>query len=316
MADRDFPPRIPGRLYLTEGGIETEIMYKYGHDLPEFSMYPLLDNPQAVSDMEGVWRRYLDVAKRHGFVPLCAGLDYRASPDWAAKIGYSRETLAEFEHRNIAFLRRLIGEFDFDTAHVVGGIGPRGDAYGTGEEITADDAAEYHGFQLQTLKDAGADLAWAMTFNNIPEAIGIARAADAIGIPLAVSFGLTPDARLRGGAALREAIETIDGEVGDTIAFFAVNCAHPVEIEPAFDGGEWQHKIRGLRPNASRADKLALCKIGHLEDGDPVELGQQMGDLARRFPQMDIFGACCGADERHLDEIARAVKAVREGVTA
>jgi len=52
-------------------------------------------------------------------------------------------------------------------------------------------------------------------------------------------------------------------------------------------------------------EKIALCKLGHLEDGDPVELGCQLGDVARRFPNADILGGCCGTDERHMGEIAK-----------
>ena len=41
----DFPTQRAGVLYLAEGGQETEIMYKFGHDLPEFAMFPLLERP-------------------------------------------------------------------------------------------------------------------------------------------------------------------------------------------------------------------------------------------------------------------------------
>jgi methionine synthase I (cobalamin-dependent) len=58
-------------------------------------------------------------------------------------------------------------------------------------------------------------------------------------------------------------------------------------------------------------DKISLCKLGHLEDGDPAELGRQMGALAKRHPHLDVWGGCCGTWETHLDEIARNVKAVR-----
>jgi S-methylmethionine-dependent homocysteine/selenocysteine methylase len=312
----EFPPRAPGRLYLTEGGMETEIMYKWGHELPHFAMFTLLDDPDAVEDMKGIWRRYLDVAAQHGMVPLTQGVDYRASPDWGALLGYSPEGLAEMQHRAMDFLKGVVAEYAdrIPAAYIVGSVGPRGDAYSLNRPITEDEAEDYHSVQLGTLRAAGADMAWAMTFNNIPEAIGVTRAAAAIGIPLAVSLSLDSSSRLNSGPSLRDAIETIDAEAGDTIAFFSVNCSHPIEFEPALDGGDWQHKIRCVRPNAAKMDKIALCKIGHLEDGEPVELGEQMADVARRHPSMDIFGGCCGTDERHLDEMAKSVRAVRESV--
>ena len=38
-----FPTQEEGLLYLTEGGSETEIMYRYGYELPEFAMFTLLN---------------------------------------------------------------------------------------------------------------------------------------------------------------------------------------------------------------------------------------------------------------------------------
>ena len=313
MPDAIFPPREAGRLYLTEGGIETEIMYKWGHELPHFAMFTLLDDADATEDMKGIWRRYLQVAAETGFSAVMTGLDYRASPDWGALLGYTPEELADMQHRCIDFLRDLQAEFegDIDHIYVSGTIGPRGDAYSLNRTITADEAEEYHSVQLETLKAAGADMACAMTFNNVPEAIGVSRAAHALGVPLAMGLTLDNSSLLASGPSLQEAIEEIDFETGHAPEYFLVNCSHPAEFEPAFNGGEWEQRIRCIRPNASRMEKIALCKLGHLEDGDPVELGQQMADVARRQPQMDIFGGCCGTDERHLAEIARAVKAQR-----
>jgi hypothetical protein len=47
--------------YLTEAGTETEVMYKFGHELPHFAMFTLLENPEAVGDVNAMYRRYLDV---------------------------------------------------------------------------------------------------------------------------------------------------------------------------------------------------------------------------------------------------------------
>ena len=43
----DYPPRLEGRFYLTPGGTETEVLYKWGYELPEFAMFTLLDNEEA-----------------------------------------------------------------------------------------------------------------------------------------------------------------------------------------------------------------------------------------------------------------------------
>ena len=312
----DFPPRLHRKFYLTEGGTETEILYKWGFELPEFAMFPLLDNPEADAVIRNIYRRYFDVAEARDTGLLILGHDYRASPDWGKKLGYSPDALAKMQRRTIRFLADMRAEYKgrVTDAYIAGCIGPRGDAYGTGGDITAAQAEDYHSVQLTTLKDTDADMAIAMTFNNIPEAVGVIRAATALAIPVGISLTLTTDSRLRSGPTLREAVETIDERTDGGAAWFGTNCAHPLEFEPALaDDGPWTDRLRYIRPNAVKMEQVALCKLGHLEDGDPVELGQQMGEVARRFPLADILGGCCGTDERHLDEIAKNVNTLRQG---
>lgn len=309
MSDTGFPPQAPGRRYLTEGGIETEIMYKWGHELPEFAMYPLLDNPAAMADMRAMYRGYLDAAASHQMSALMGGLDYRASPDWGNLLGYSAEGLAEANHQSIDFLRSLAAEYasDIDTILIQGFVGPRGDAYERNVVMTADEAEDYHSVQLTTLKEADVDLAWAFTFNDEQEAIGVARAGKAIGVPVAVSFTLTGDAHVHSGSTLDAAIATVDAATDGSVEFFGINCSHPTEFAPALTEGAWTDRLRSFRPNASKMEKIALCQLGHLEEGEPPELAELMGGLATRFPKADIWGGCCGTGAEHLNLIASAV---------
>jgi S-methylmethionine-dependent homocysteine/selenocysteine methylase len=311
----DFPTQQPGLNYLTEGGQETEIMYKYGFDLPHFAMFPLLDDPRAVAELRGMYGRYLDTAARHGFGVIVGGLDYRASPDWASLLGYSPESLAETQLRAIDFLRDMAGPYagQVPALTYAGIVGPRGDAYETNQTITAEEAEEYHGVQLATLAHAGVDLVEAMTFNGVPEVIGLSRAAARAGLPVSVSFTLDHNtSRLASGPSLKDTIETIDAQTGDDRpTFYGINCSHPLEFMPAIEPGDWFERVRCLRPNAAMMDKISLCTLGHLESGDPAQLGELMGALAREHPHIDMWGGCCGTWETHLDEIARNVGAAR-----
>lgn len=310
-SNKSFPEQQDGRLYLTEGGSETELMYKHGFELPHFAMFPLLDNPKAVATMRAMFRSYLDVAAKHNVCALMGGLDYRASPDWGELLGYSPAGLAEANLQSIEFLRDIAKEYQSDIPEILikGLIGPRGDAYERNQTISENEAEDYHSVQLETLQKADVDLALAITFNNIPESIGVARAAAKIGVPLGISLALDSSSKLNSGVSLGEAITSIDAETDQLPEFYSINCSHPFEYEPAIESGDWIKRIRGVRPNASKMEKLALCKIGHLEDGDPIELGQLCGDLARRHPHMDIWGGCCGTWDSHLDEIAKNIAA-------
>lgn len=308
-----FPAQQPGVFYLTEGGTETEIMYKHGHELPEFASYPLLDNPAAVRDLTMMFTAYLEVAARHGFIPLMGGLDYRASQDWATNLGISADGLREYQLRSIEFLRDVAKPFADRIPQVlfVGTVGPRNDAYDGTATITADEAEEYHAAQIATLREAGVDLVSALTFNSTSEAVGLARATAAADLPLSMSFMVDEKGCLLAGPTMQVAIETIDAEAGDARPdFYGINCSHPVEFEPALGGqGPWQSRIRSLRPNASMKDKIELCQMGHLESGDPDMLGKQVAALTRRFPSVDIVGGCCGTWDDHFEAIARELSA-------
>jgi len=312
-----FPEPQPGVLYLTEGGQETELMYKHGHELPEFAMYPLLDDRRAVADLSDMYTRYLEVAAAHGFVALMGGLDYRASPDWASKLGISRDGLAEFQLRSVEFLRGIARPFQRQIPQIliVGIVGPRGDAYAQNRTITTDEAEEYHAVQIETLRQADVDLVSAMTFNNILEGVGVARAAAKAGVPLSLSFMVDSAGRVRTGTSLKDAVETVDEQAGDARPdFYGINCSHPVEFEPALVAGPWLERIRSLRPNASMAEKQALCQIGHLEAGDPELLGAHMGALARRLAHIDVWGGCCGTWDDHLRAIAQQLRPLESAV--
>lgn len=309
-----FPEQADGTLYLAEGGQETEVMYRHGHELREFAMFALLEDAAALRDIEAMYRSYLDVAFESGFTPLMGGLDYRASPDWARKLGYSAEDLRDAQLRCIDLLRDLAEPYAGDSQDVLfaGVVGPRGDAYEANRTITAAEAEEYHAVQISTLAKAGVDLVEAMTFNNVPEAVGLARAAAKAGLPLGILFTLDETSRLATGPSLREAIEAVDAETGeDRPDFYGINCSHPIEFLPALEPGEWTNRIRAVRPNAALKDKVSLCRIGHLEEGDPRELGLLLGSLARQFPGIDIWGGCCGTWDSHLREITREVSAAR-----
>lgn len=315
MQHRDFPPRREGLIYLTEGGTETEVLYKWGFELPEFAMFTLLGDPEADRVIEAMFDRYFEAAAATGTGMVLNAHDYRASPDWASKLGYSAEQLREIQHGVIAFLDRMRTKHRdrVSDVYVAGCIGPRGDAYGTGGEITSEEAEAYHAVQIGNLKGTAADMAIAATFSNVAEAIGVIRAAVAADLPIGVSFNLGPNGKLRSGPTLAEAIRETDAATDGQAAWFGTNCAHPDEFAPALaEPGAWRDRLRYVRPNAAKTDKLALCKLGHLEDGDPVELGHEMAEALKAFPRVDIVGGCCGTDERHLAEIAARVLEMRQ----
>jgi S-methylmethionine-dependent homocysteine/selenocysteine methylase len=307
-------PQPNDTLFLTEAGIETTLMYKNGWTLRHFCLFELLQDDRFLEDLRNYHSRLIEVALEHKVGHLLDGVHYRASPDWGALLGLSEAQLADLTAKGIELYKDLSREYaTADTPIPVGCcIGPRGDAYDAGLVMSAEDAEAYHSVQIATARQAGADFVSALTFNQIDEAIGVTRAARAQGMPIIVSFSLNKNATLKTGPTLGEAITAVEAATDRAPLFYMINCNHPVDFSPALENpGPWIDRLCGIRPNASSLDHGILCKLGHLEEGNPAELGQQMGELARRFPQMNVFGGCCGTDREHLDEVARNVLAAR-----
>ncbi len=303
-------PFLHGLRYLTEGGQETELMYGYGFDLPQFALFPLLDNAAAVARLTEMYEAVLDVGVRHGMGVMLGGLDYRASPDWAEALGLDAAALTAFQQRAIDFLRTVSAPYRARLPHllITGCVGPQGDAYGRNETVTIASAEAYHAVQMTNLAAAQVDLVQAMTFTNIDEVIGVIRAARSHDLPIVMS--LMPDSAMlvAGQPTLRQAIELIDAATDSYALFYGLNCSHPLEFEPLLDDiGDRAHRLGALRPNASSKEKVELCQIGHLERGDPPDLAVRMGHLAQRLPDVVAWGGCCGTWDEHLDQIAAAV---------
>jgi len=309
-------PQQSGKLMTTAGGFETWMQYVDGFKLRHFCAFELLNDARGLGCLRDYHRKVVEAATANGFGVINEGLHYRSSRDWGELIGFSREALLEINVRGIEFYRDFAREYAGpDTPMLVGGVvGPRGDAYNIGRLPDAAEAEDYHSEQIRIFREAGADHVTAMTFSSVDEAIGVARAAKSVGIPVVISLLLARGGRLKGGETLEEAITRVDSATDDAPAYYMINCTHPTEFEPALTAGKWISRLGGFMPNAVAMETLDLCKLGHLEDGDPVELGAQMGALAQRFPHINVWGGCCGTDGRHIGEITRQVREVRQGV--
>ena len=298
-------------MLLTDGGLETSLIYRDGIDLPHFAACELLRT-------ENGMRRLLDYYNENALVAVKAGIGFsidsptwRANPDWADKLGY---TSAEFDEINRAGIHlaeevRRRNENDASPMVIAGLIGPRGDGYRVGDKQTPEAAAEYHSRQIALFADTEADYIAALTLSYSAEAIGIARAAHDLGMPVVISFTVELDGRLASGESLGNAIETVDAATRAYPDYYMVNCAHPdhlpdelLDVEAA-----WPMRVRGIRANASRKSHEELDESTELDDGDPDELGREFGELRDRLPHLTVVGGCCGTDVRHIEAIARAV---------
>jgi S-methylmethionine-dependent homocysteine/selenocysteine methylase len=305
---RKHLPQLDGGVFLTDGGIETTLIFHEKIDLPCFAAFDLLKDQWGADILRRYYARYAAIARDSGTGFILDSATWRANPDWAEKIGYSPRELDVANARAINMLFDLRAAYEIEKSPMVisGCVGPRGDGYNPGAVMSPREAMAYHARQIGIFATAGVDLVTAYTLTNTNEAIGVTRAAQEAGVPVVISFTLETDGRLPTGEALRDAIYFVDHATGNGPAYYMINCAHPTHFEQALDGGAWMMRLRGVRANASRRSHAELAEATDLDDWDPVELGRQYRDLRQRFPHINVLGGCCGTDHRHIEHVCRS----------
>jgi homocysteine S-methyltransferase len=308
-----MPPTLPllagDRLFLTDGGLETTLVFHRGIELPDFAAFPLLDTPEGRAALREYFLPYLATARERGAGFILDTATWRANPDWGRRLGYDAAALDRVNRLAVAFARSLREEQGDAPAPILvdGVVGPRGDGYIAGELMSASVARDYHAAQVAAFAAAGADLTSAITMTYAEEAIGIAGAAADAGLPVVISFTVETDGRLPSGQALGDAIEQVDAETLGYPAYYMVNCAHPSHFDAVVAaGGGWRDRIAGLRANASAKSHAELDAAEELDEGDPAALGADYVALRAHLPALQVLGGCCGTDARHVAAIGAA----------
>lgn len=306
---RNALPQLGGDLFLTDGGIETTLIFHEGLELPHFAAFHLLKTPEGRAALRGYFSVYADLARRFDAGLILESPTWRSNPDWGARLGYTAEDLSGANRKAIRLLEDIRSDSGEDRPPIVlsGCVGPRGDGYVPDRAMSAPEAEAYHRDQIESFSGTSADMVCAITMNYVEEAVGIANAARQVDIPVAISFTVETDGRLPTGQTLKAAIEHVDEATSGHPTYYMLNCAHPTHMEPALDGDEpWVERIRGLRANASRMSHAELDEAPELDTGDPVELGREYAVLKSRLRRLSVMGGCCGTDHRHIEQIAAA----------
>lgn len=310
----DGLPQTRGQSCITDGGLETSLVFIDKVDLPCFAAFPLVETVAGRKHLGDYFRPYLELAAQRGAGIVVDTPTWRANPDWGERLGYDTEALAEANRRSVAFTQGLRDSVPAAAPVIVNGIfGPRGDGYRAESLMTPDEAQAYHAPQMAVFAETGVDMVAAVTMTYAEEAIGIARAAAEHGLPCAVSFTVETDGKLPSGQSLKDAVEQVDAATGGAVAYYMINCAHPTHFEGALDDdGAWRERIMGVRANASRMSHAELDEAPQLDRGDPTDLGQRYVGLRRRLPNLTVIGGCCGTDLEHVTAICDALLPTRE----
>nr|WP_298681882.1 homocysteine S-methyltransferase family protein [uncultured Dongia sp.] len=316
MAQKEKPlyrtalPQLKGGVFLADGGLETTLVFEKSMDLPCFAAFPLLDTDTGRGALRSYFARYLDIAAKNAVGFVLDTPTWRANADWGVKLGYDAAALDRLNRDAVAFVADLRAHLANAGRPIVlsAVIGPRGDGYVAGAEMSVAEAERYHGVQVQSFAATAADFVAAVTMTNVPEASGIARAAKVAKVPAVISFTVETDGKLPSGTSLGEAIEAVDQATGNYPAYYMINCAHPTHFEKVLKGA-WVNRIGGIRANASAKSHAELDASTSLDSGNPQELGRQYSALRKLLPRATVLGGCCGTDHRHIEHICHACAA-------
>jgi S-methylmethionine-dependent homocysteine/selenocysteine methylase len=304
-----LPQLDAARPFLTDGGLETTLIFHRGLDLPCFAAFDLLKDDGGRDELRAYFDPYVGLARDQAVGFVLDTATWRANPDWAGRLGYSLDDLDAANRSAVGLAEEIRAAAGANGTPIVinGVVGPRGDGYDPAELMSADEAECYHARQIATFADSAADMVTAVTMTHAEEAIGVARAARARDLPAVISFTVETDGRLPDGQPLGAAIERVDAETGGSAAYFMINCAHPSHFADVLeDDGAWRERIRGLRANASAKSHAELDEAEELDEGDPAALGAEHGALRPRLGSVAVLGGCCGTDCRHVEAIGRA----------
>lgn len=305
-------PQLGDALFITEGGIETTLVFHENIDLPHFASFDLLKDDAGWRVLRRCYDRYAEIARANQVGIVLETPTWRASADWGTRLGYDAAALADINRKSVSLLLEIRDAYATPRTPVVisGNLGPRGDGYRPATRMSTRQARDYHAAQIATFAQTDADMTAAFTMNYIEEAVGIVQAARMHAMPVAISFTLETNGRLPSGDTLEQAITRTDAETDGYATYYMINCAHPAHFQPALAaGGAWRERIRGVRANASRRSHAELDECTDLDIGNPHELGSQYRELKAMLPRLSVMGGCCGTDHRHVSEICRTLLA-------
>ena len=286
MKYRDRLPQLDSDLFLTDGGIETVLIFHEGFDLPAFAAFDLLKDEAGTAALRAYYAPYVALASERGVGFVAESPTWRASPRWAAELGYSPEQLDAFNRRAIALMEDVRAEYETERSPVVisGCIGPSDDGYNPAELLSADVAEAYHSTQIATFADTAADMVTAITMTYAEEAIGITRAASTATACRSRSRSRSrPTGACRAARRCGDAIEQVDDATGAAPAYYMINCAHPTHFEGVLDTAS-----RGSSGSAAcgrtrrRAATRSSTRRPTLDEGDPIDLGARYAALASK----------------------------------
>jgi len=268
----------------------------------------LIYDPHDRAALEAICRQYLEIGRTYDLPLLLSTPTWRAGRERIAAAGLAGRDLNADNFRFLDGLRSDYGDYG-EQVVICGLMSCRGDAYKPAEALTAAEARTFHAWQAEALANSGVDLLLAATLPALSEALGLAQALAATGLPYLVSFVARPEGTLLDGTPLTEAIATIDSQAAPPPLAYLVNCTHASVFRSAVTHEQnsstlVRERVIGLLANTAALSPEELDESDVLVEEEPEVFGASVAAL-RTDLGMRILGGCCGTDERHIQCLAQ-----------
>lgn len=267
----------------------------------------LIYRPEGRAALEHIYHQYLRTGQRHDLPLLLSTPTWRAGLERIAAAGLAGRDLNGDNARFMSGLRNSYGDYARKVV-ICGLMSCRGDAYKPAEAMTADAAHEFHTWQARALAAAGVDFLLAATLPALSEALGLAHAQAATGLPYLISFVARPEGTLLDGTPLHTAIAAIDDGVAPRPLAYLINCTHGSIFRSALlhegnSSAMARSRVIGLLANTAALSPEELDESPELVAEEPDHFGRTIAALHTELG-MKILGGCCGTDERHIELLA------------
>src|SRR5262245_58037266 len=111
---RNALPQLSPDIFLTDGGIETTLIFHEGLDLPDFAAFDLLKDHHGSAALRKYFRTYAALARDYEVGFILESATWRANPDWGSKLGYSETALAAMNRKAIELLCEIRSDYADD----------------------------------------------------------------------------------------------------------------------------------------------------------------------------------------------------------
>lgn len=293
---------------LMEGALGERLKREYSLIFDEFvAMAGLIYEKKGALALSVLWNEYIEIARKYQLPFIATTPTRRANRERIGLSQYSESIIAD----NVSFLKNIQSNCGIEM-YVGGLVGCKGDAY-TGEGALSElEAVSFHKWTAEQFYNADVDFLYAGIMPVLSEAAGLARAIDTTGLPYIISFTIQRDGKLIDGTPIVEAIQYIDDITCNKPVCYMANCVHPTIVYKALSHGFNDTEIvkkrfRGIQANTSPLSYAELDGSVDLHCSEPKEFAEEMMRLSQ-IGDFQIWGGCCGTDNRHIEYIAQKIK--------